>query len=383
VRRGLLYLGTENALYVSFDDGESWRPLQNNLPHAPVYWITVQEHFNDLVLATYGRGFWILDDITPLQQMTSNVMDAQAYLFAPRTAYRFRNATVPFSVGDDPTAGQNPPYGASIAYYFKSAPQGEVKIRIEDAKGQTVRTINGTKNAGLNRIYWDLRGEQSKEIRLRTSPAYAPEVRVGPEGWRPAPDGARISLLMPPGTYTVKLSAGGKELSQSLIVKKDPNSGGTEADIEAQSEMLKDIRKDIESAADMVNQIEVVRSQLESVRALLAGGADSGQIKSAADDLDKKLTDVEDGLIQRKFTGQGQDTTRYPNKLISKLNYLSSGLASADFGPTNQQREVHALFKEQLTALRKRLDEVMSKDLRAFNEMLRERGKGSIITKAQ
>jgi hypothetical protein len=370
-------------LYVSFDDGENWRSLQNNLPHAPVYWIAVQEHFNDLVLATYGRGFWILDDITPLQQMTSSAMDAEAYLFKPRPAYRFRSAAVPVSVTDDPTAGQNPPYGASIAYYFKTAPKGDVKVRIEDAKGQIVRTINGTKNAGLNRLYWDLRGEQTKEIRLRTSPAYAPEVRVGPEGWRPAPDGARISSLMPPGTYTVKLSGGGQELSQPLIVKKDPNSGGSEADIQAQTEMLLDLRKDIESAADMVNQIEVVRGQLDSVRALLSGGADSAQLKSSADDLDKKLLDIEDGLIQRKFTGQGQDTTRYPNKLISKLNYLGGGLASGDFGPTNQQREVHALFKEQLSALRKRLDEVMSKDVRAFNDMLRERGKGSIITKAQ
>src|SRR5262249_15158188 len=154
-RPGLLYLGTEGGIHVSFDDGANWQPLQANLPHAPVYWIVVQEHFNDLVISTYGRGFWILDDLTPIQQMTKSVTDANAYLFPPRDTYRFRGATTPFSVGDDPTAGQNPPYGAMISYYLKSSPSGEVRIRIEDSKGQVVRTINGTRNVGLNRVNWD------------------------------------------------------------------------------------------------------------------------------------------------------------------------------------------------------------------------------------
>ena len=120
VRRGLLYLGTENAIYVSFDDGENWQPLQNNLPHAPVSWITVQEHFNDLVISTYGRGFWILDDITPLQQATPQVLASDAHLFPPRPAYRFRPITAPSTPYDDPTVGENPPYGASINYYLKA-----------------------------------------------------------------------------------------------------------------------------------------------------------------------------------------------------------------------------------------------------------------------
>src|SRR5262245_43814379 len=297
VQRGLLYLGTENSLYVSFDDGENWQPLQNNLPHAPVYWITIQEQFNDLVIATYGRGFWILDDLTPLQQM-AKAAGVDAYLFTPRAAYRFRGTTLPFSQGDDPTAGQNPPYGASISYFLKSAPKGDVKIRIEDAKGHPVRTVNGTKNVGVNRMTWDLRGETSKEVRLRTSPAYAPEIRVGPDGWRAAPDGARMSLLFPPGSYTVKLIVDGKESSQPLIVKKDPSSGGTEADILAQSEMLAELRLDLDAAADMVNQIEIIRSQLDQMRTLLPTVADSAAVRSAADDLDKKLLDVEDNLIQ-------------------------------------------------------------------------------------
>ena len=93
VRPGMLYLGTENSLYASFNDGSDWIPLQTNLPHAPVHWLTIQEHFNDLVVGTYGRGFWILDDLTPLQQLTPEVAAADAHLFEPRRAYRFRPIT--------------------------------------------------------------------------------------------------------------------------------------------------------------------------------------------------------------------------------------------------------------------------------------------------
>jgi len=385
VRRGLLYLGTEGGLFVSFNDGAAWEPLQSNLPHAPVYWLVVQEHFNDLVIATYGRGFWILDDLGPLQQLNANVRDANAQLFTLRPAYRFRNSAVPVAVDYDPTAGQNPPYGASINYYLKTAPSGDVKISIEDAQGQTVRTLTGTKTVGINRVNWDLRGEQTKEVRLRTSPAYAPEVRNGNEGWRLAPDGARLSLLMPPGTYTVKLSAGDTQSTQQLVVKKDPNSEGTEADINAQMTMLLELRKDLETAADLVNQIEIIRSQLPDITTVLPGIAGTSEasslpagqlmeIKKAAEDLDKKLIDVEDNLIQRRLTGQGQDTVRWPPKLISKINYLANGIGSGDFQPTNQHREVYALLKAQLTTQRSKLDEVISKDLDAFNKLLRDRG---------
>src|SRR6185503_13614751 len=136
------------------------------------------------------------------------------------------------------------------------------KIRIEDSKGQLVRTLNGTKNVGVNRVTWNLEGEPTREVRLRTSPAYAPEIRVGPDGTRNAPGAPRISLLLPPGNYTVKLTAGNVERSQPLIVKKDPNSEGTEATIAEQMKMLTELRSDLDSAAAMVNQIEFIRAQL-------------------------------------------------------------------------------------------------------------------------
>src|SRR6185369_3538161 len=184
------------------------------------------------------------------------------------------------------------------------------------------------------------------------------------DGTRSAPGAGRSSILLPPGNYTVKLIVGGQELSQALIVKKDPNSGGTEADIAAQHAMMLELWKDLDSGAKMVNQIESIRSQLEKLSATLSKSSDSSNVKSAADAFDKKLIDVEENLIQRKATGQGQDTVRYPPKLLSKIGYLAGGLSSGDFGPTKQQREVHALLKKQLAELQQRLDAVL-KDLPA------------------
>jgi hypothetical protein len=376
VRRGLLYLGTENAIYVSFDDGENWQPLQNNLPHAPVYGITVQEHFNDLVIATYGRGFWILDDITCLQQLTAQVLASDSYLFAPREAYRFRPIAAPSTPYDDPTIGENPRYGASINYYLKGPASGGVTVTILDQKGEVVRKLTSTNTAGLNRVYWDLRYEPTREIRLRTSPMYAPQVHVGPDGWRPAPGAGALSILAPPGAYTVKISAGGRELTQPLTVRKDPNSGGSEAEIEAQMGLLFDLWKDLNSAADAVNRIEVVRSQLEG----LAGLIDDAAIKKSGEDLNQKLMDVEMKLIDLRLTGS-QDGARYGSKLISKINYLANGLASGDFKPTSQQIEVQKVLEDQLHGTASELDSLISKDLAGFNDALRKKNIPNVIAK--
>lgn len=207
---------------------------------------------------------------------------------------------------------------------------------------------------------------------MRTSPAYAPEVRVGPDGTRTAPGAPRMSLLLPPGTYTVKLSVGNQELSQPLIVKKDPNSEGTESMIAAQMEMLMQLRKDLDSAAEMVNQIEFIRAQIYQLTAVMS--KDAAATKTAADELDKKLIDIEESLIQRRLTGQGQDTVRWPPKLLTKINYLANGLAGSDFGPTSQQREVQSLLHGQLMTLLSRLDEVVKTDVANFNRLVRDRG---------
>lgn len=377
VRRGLLYLGTENAIYVSFNDGENWQPLQTNMPRAPVYWIATQEHFNDLVIATYGRGFWILDDLTPLQQLTPQVQAADAHLFPPRAAYRLRDITGEASSFNDPTVGQNPPYGASINYFLKAAPDGDVTISILDGQNQVLRTLPGPKAAGLNRVYWDLRDEATAEVRMRTSPLHAPEIQVGPDGTRDAQGAGRLSILMPPATYTVRLNVGGRQLSQKLEVRKDPNSSGTEADIKEQMKMLAELRRDIDSAAALANDIELVRGQIQGLSRVLP----NAEIMKPARELEQRLIEIEQNLLELRVTGRGQDGVRFGARLLSKFGYLANGLASADFRPTNQQLEVQKLLEEQLRKHQAALDSLLEKDLKALNELMRGRGVSNIIVR--
>ena len=381
VRPGLLYLGTENALYVSFDDGANWRPLQSGLPHAPVYWITVQPRFHDLVLATYGRGFWILDDITPIEQWKPEVESSDAHLFVPRDAYRFRDVAEPAAATYDPTAGHNPPYGAGLNYYLKTESKDNVKISILDAGGKTVRTFDGTKNAGINRVWWDLKFDPSTQIKLRTSPLYAPEVTVGPEGWRSAPGASPISLLAPPGTYTVKLTAGGHDYTQKLTVLKDPHSTGTLADIQAQDRLEREIVDEMNTMADAVNQIESVRAQIAQLETHFGDDANSKSIRTAADALSAKLVDLEGHLLQLKATGHGQDDVRWESMLCEKLDYLARGVADSDFAPTTQQVAVNDELKKQVAQYQSEAAQLMSKDVAAFNSMLHSRNVANIIVK--
>ncbi len=374
VRKGLLYLGTENAMYVSFDDGENWQPLQSGLPPAPVYWLTFAEHMNDLVIATYGRGFWILDDLSPLQQITPQVLASEAHLFTPKPAYRFRDITNNYTTPSDPTIGSDPPYGAGIDFYLRSA--SNVTLTIEDEKGQAVRTLRQQGRAGVNRVVWDLRHEPTKEVRLRTKPLHVSDFDMPDQGWRSG--GQRFALLTPPGTYTVKLSAGGREQMQKLVVRKDPNSGGSEAELAEQMKTLSELRTDIEAAADLVNQAELVRYQLQELPKL-AGDADIAQVAAS---IEKKFTELEMNLMELRTTGRGQDGVRFGAKLYSKLTYLAGGLMSNDYRPTAQQLEVQKLHQQQLRDLEGKLNNLISTDVAAFNEKLRARNLSTITVPA-
>jgi hypothetical protein len=378
VRPGLLYMGTENRIYISFDNGAHWQPLINNLPPAPMYGLIVQPHFNDLVIGTYGRGFWILDDLTPLQQLTPAVVASAAHLFQPRDAYRFQNRTSPMVMPNDLTVGENPEYGAAINYWLARVPSGAVTVRIADAAGRAVRTLPGSKNAGINRVWWDLEDENSLAIRLRTPPLYADWVELGPERVRVANNG--ISILRPPGTYTVTLEVDGQTFTQPLRVLKDPNSEGTDTDITAQVTLLEDIRRDHDLAAEAINRIEWVRRQLYDLSAVLEDQGDADQLVEAGRVLVGKLIEVEEALIQLRLTGTGQDGVRWPAKISERLRYLAQNVGTADFPPNTQQGEVHTVLKEQLQTARTALDALLSADLPAFNRMLQQRNLPGVIT---
>ena len=411
VRQGLLYLGTEGGLYVSFDDGKNWQPLQSGLPHAPVYWLTVQQRFHDLAVSTYGRGFWILDDITPIEGLTPQVIASDAYLFAPRDAYRFREVSQPAAPDYDATAGKNPSYGADINFYLKADLKDKetAKLTFKDSAGKTVRTIECRTakpgesakpeeaaneedpdpdpapclvKAGINRVWWDLRGERSTLMKLRTSPLFAPDVTIGPEGFRKNPAFGRIAVLMPPGTYTVTLNAAGKEFTEKLNVLKDPHTTGTESDIQAQLKLQNALWNETNALSETVNQIESARAQLAALQKLMGTDDSRKDVRTAADELAKKLVAVEGKLLQLKLTGWGQDDCRWAPMLLHRINYLSGQLdATADFPPTTQQIAVQEMLKQQGDAVQAEFQQA-AKDVSAFNAMLREKNIPNVIVAA-
>jgi photosystem II stability/assembly factor-like uncharacterized protein len=385
VKRGLLYLGTENALYFSPDDGQHWLPLQSGLPHAPIHWLTVQEHFNDLVVATYGRGFWILDDITPLRTLTPEVLNESAHLFAPRPTYRFRNITEPMMMPDDATEGRNPPYGAAITFSLKTAPRDDTrsktKIVISSADGKVVRTLDVGKEAtaGVNRVWWDLRMDPTDEIRLRTRPQHSPEFALGTDGTRKFPTAGSLSVLVPPGVYTVKLAVGDVERTAPLTVRKDPNTSGTEDDVAAQTAMMVQIRGNMNATAKLINDVESVRSQIATWKVVVGEGEPVKALRAAADALDSRIAAVEAGLFNMSATGRGQDQLRTPSQMVEKLSHLLDVVSYADFAPTDSQREVHAKLGQDLGRLQEQMNGLILRELANFNVALRERQLGSIV----
>ena len=211
-RSGLLYSGTERGVYVSFDDGDNWQSLHTNLPHTPMYWTQIQPHFNDLVIGTYGRGFWIMDDITPFQQLTDEVMAAAVHLFEPRDAYRFQGVSEVFAMFDDQSDGENPPYGALLSYHLSqdaaAALAGDedpdstrITIQVMDGEGGQVRRLEGPARAGVNRTAWDLRhGFDAGEEEAGDSPfsrgPQGPLVIPGSAGVPPKSVAAEVPLVL-------------------------------------------------------------------------------------------------------------------------------------------------------------------------------------------
>ena len=204
---------------------------------------------------------------------------------------------------------------------------------------------------------------------------------MGPDGIRESEGGfggggGGLAILQPPGTYTVKLSVGGRDYTQQLRVLKDPHSAGTEADIAAQQQMLTALRRDLDEAVDTVNNAEVVRAQIVNVKNLMQ----DTELRKAADELDQKLVAVEGTLVELRATGRGQDGVRFGSKLVQKFGYLANGLADADFKPTNQQVAVHKDLQDRFKRAQTQLGDVFNRELAAFNDMLRRANLPSVVT---
>jgi flagellar hook assembly protein FlgD len=236
-RTGLLYAGTEDAVFFSLDDGMHWHSLQTDLPHVPAYWLTVQPEFHDLVLATYGRGIWILDDTTPIEQLNARTLAAAVHLFQPRDPFRLQDVAGRASEIRSQMRTEDPPAGVALDYWLGAPASGPVTLEALDSAGQVVRTLDGTRRAGLNRVWWDLRYQPRETVTLRMPPPNAPWRIVPPEGLPSQQWGGqfRNGPQVVPGTYTIRLSVDGQQQTRRIRVRKDPNSKGTLADIRARS----------------------------------------------------------------------------------------------------------------------------------------------------
>jgi hypothetical protein len=285
---------------------------------------------------------------------------------------------------DDPAEGRNAPYGADLTFWLKAAPRDDqraaTKIIISDAAGKMVRTLDVGKSAaaGMNRVWWDLRMEPTDEITLRTRALYAPDSILAADNTRKFPTQASIAVLVPPGTYTVKLVAGGIERTAPLVVRKDPNTVGNDEDVAAQTKTMLSIRGNTNAVAKVINTAESVRAQLAAWRALTDKTADS-EVKAAADALEKQLVDIEVRMVNLTATGRGQDFLRTPGQMIDKLTHLADVVSYADFAPTESQLQVDAQLTQEIAHDREQMDGVLARTLASFNAMLRDRQMGAIV----
>ena len=377
-RPGLLYLGTENKLYISFNDGGKWQPFMSNLPAAPMYWIDIQEDFNDLVLGTYGRGIWILDDLSPIQQMTEEVASSKAHLFKPKKTYRLQQTSMIMQFFPEPHWGSDPPYGTSINYWLTKK-QDSVKLEFANSEGVIVRTVHTKGKPGINRFWWNLRTDKTKQIVMQTKPAYADWVPLGEKRKRNASI-PPFDVLLPPGTYTVTMTVEDHTNSQSVEIVKDPNSDGTIEDIMLQHVLMMNMHEDMDTLASMINNIERIRRQLYDLQGMLSELPTKRHIVKEIKVLDTSLLEVESKMIQLKVTGTGQDQIRFPALLAGQLSYLATTAASADFRPADAHMEVYAILKDRLNKYGAELQTILTEQVAGFNDMLQVEKVSGLIT---
>jgi photosystem II stability/assembly factor-like uncharacterized protein len=377
VRKGLLFAGTETAVWVSFDDGDHWQPLQFNLPHTSMRDLLVKD--NDLIVATHGRSFWILDDITPLRQIAEMKEDGGAFLFKPGSAYRVRRSIYPDTpLPPDEPAGENPPDGAVIDYALPQGVTGPVALEILDAGGEVVRRYasNDAPEAtmeelskqliplywlrmpktlpdtpGLHRWVWDL------HYTTPTATNYSYPISAVPHDTPRTPEGP----LALPGTYTVRLRAGDKVLTAPLTVKIDPRVHATVADLQSLFSAQVKLAAMVTKGATASLEVHSASEQLEA----LSKSAQPA-MKEAIENLEKELAGV---LSGRAKSGSGEAEPGLDD-VAGESATLYEQVGMADAAPTTAQLKATAHASEELTEAIKRWDKSRSSSIPALNRQL-------------
>jgi photosystem II stability/assembly factor-like uncharacterized protein len=418
----LLFAGTEQGVYISFDDGAHWQPLQLNLPAAPVNDLVIKNI--DLVVATHGRSFWVLDDITPLEQYEDSIPQQEAHLFTPASANHtvFRGSFF----APSGAVGKNPPAGAVIDYWLKtslkkpdqtkpqasgagtdavkpeanaSASSSEAKktdadeapkitLEILDSSGKVIRKFPKKKeesggeeggeedffsrgasagslpaDAGLNRFVWDLRYEEATKV------PHAPL-------WGGSTDGPEAL----PGAYQVRLTVLGKNYIAPLEIKPDPRLKIGQEDLAKQFDLLLKIRDKVTETDDTIIQIRDLREQINAINKRLKNDPRSKAIADAGKALDTKMTEVEEALIQTKAKS-GQDVLNFPVRLNNHLVALSGVVGSADSAPTKQSYEVFDMLSKALDEQMAKWNTIVSTDVAAYNNLMKQQEVPAVMVK--
>jgi photosystem II stability/assembly factor-like uncharacterized protein len=416
-KAGLLYAGTERGVWVSFDDGANWQTLRRNLPIVPIHDLAVKE--GDLVAATHGRSFWILDDLSALRQMTPALARKDVHLFKPRKVFRvaFTGGGGTGAAGGHPT-GQNAPAGAVI-YYWLKAPRQVVTMDFLDSKGAVIRsfTSNQDPTVAADSVRADsVRAARADSLRragvkpdtATQSEARGEETPPADEGPRRTPPPPRVAnkaglnmfswnLRYPdastfqnmifwaagtqgpvavPGTYSVRINVGGRSETQSFTVVNDPRSTATLAVLEDQFAFLMAVRDKTTQANDAIRRIRNVKAQLND-RVAAMPAAQQPALRTKADALAAQLSAVEAEIYQVK-NQSGQDPLNFPIRLNNKIAALAGVAASADARPTDQTREVFRILSAQLDAQLSRLNTALG-SLNTINPDLKAAGQKEIV----
>jgi photosystem II stability/assembly factor-like uncharacterized protein len=370
-RKGMLFAGTGHAFYYSLDDGAKWTPFKNGLPAAPVTWIVVQKAYHDVVLSTYGRGLYILRDITRLEQSDQLQTDAAASLLTPRSGFR------------EARGGS-----AVFLYSLNAAPSQPVRFEILNSAGAVIRGFDVQSREGLNRATWDLRYDEPRQVALRTIPPDNPQIweeaRFKGQTTRPIVHWGiggpqRSGPLAAPGTYTVRMTAGGQTVTKPFEVLKDPDIESSADDLAASTAMQVRVRDDMNAAVDMINRLEVIRKQVEDQARSTKGKPAAAQ---ALADLDKRILDVELLLLSR--TDLHSDDKWYVEayKVYMNLIWFSGVIGTgagdvaggADYKPTTASHEILAMIEKDLAAARVAFDNLVQKEIPTFNQTSSAKG---------
>ena len=358
-KEGLLWLGTDKSLYFSPDDGKNWIHLKNNLPPVPIYGIEIQKNFKDLVVGTYGRGIYILDDITPIREFSEQIQNAEAHLFSVRNTYRFQDING-IKTENSFVNGQNPPDGAAITYYLKEKSKDSVELQILNAQNEVVRKIKVKNAKGIQRVWWNLRLQDHDMPKLRTKPRgkewveldttgarnlFIPDLDIGP---------GLTSPIVPVGDYTIVLKVNGKEYRQPLSLLKDPNTKSTTENMTRQYALGIKLYSSIKSALKLIDDMEQMRAGLLAKK----GDLPTGQAGKKTVALEDKIYQLESALFDVNQTGARWDIFRSGAQVLERLLALGkeSQVFSADAPPSNQQIEVYDLTAKRLEELQSQFE---------------------------